>query len=123
MSRGGSECYTEHDMHISDDQTSVSVCVVNVSWSDQGAPLVCCAEEPGMQPCKFALKVWNAQQAGAIGVSLPNYVLRAITHLPGCLLLDTAFAAVDALLARRHPDRPWCCDSHCEAQTSSWFCR
>lgn len=26
------------------------------------------SEEAGMKPCKFALKVWNAQQAGAIGV-------------------------------------------------------
>jgi len=27
------------------------------------------AEELGMKPCKFAEKVWNAQQAGAVGVS------------------------------------------------------
>ena len=26
------------------------------------------AEEPGMRPCKFAEKVWNAQLAGAVGV-------------------------------------------------------
>ena len=25
-------------------------------------------EEPGMRPCKFAEKVWNAQLAGAVGV-------------------------------------------------------
>jgi hypothetical protein len=28
------------------------------------------AEEPGMRPCKFAEKVWNAQLAGAVGVRL-----------------------------------------------------
>ena len=27
-----------------------------------------------MEPCKFALKVWNAQQAGAIGVSHARHI-------------------------------------------------
>ncbi len=31
-----------------------------------------------MQPCKFALKVWNAQQAGATGVSFNHLRWRTL---------------------------------------------
>jgi hypothetical protein len=36
-------------------------------------------EEPGMKPCKFAQKVWNAQQAGAVGAIVVNYEDRRTT--------------------------------------------
>ena len=44
-----------------------------------------------MQPCKFALKVWNAQQAGAIGVGLRSVCLRK------------AFFHVRSIAARHRP--------------------
>lgn len=36
-------------------------------------------QTPGVKPCKFAYKVWNAQQAGAIGVIVVNYDERSTT--------------------------------------------
>ena len=50
-----------------------SVCSGSRFWctADASKTLRGAAESPGVKPCKFALKVWNAQQAGAIGVRRP----------------------------------------------------
>ena len=48
-----------------------------------------------MQPCKFALKVWNAQQAGAIGVSSDHLCYGALTRVRVC---KTAYSSASSAL-------------------------